>query len=132
MNASSTIKIASLVCLISVIFGAFGAHALRAMIDAASLENWKTATHYQFNHGVALFIVAILMLHVNNKLLKYAAIFFSLGILFFSGSLYFLSLRSLFSVNLMWLGPLTPIGGLCFMIGWLCLFIAGFNISKTN
>ena len=129
MKYNTILKIASLLALVAVAFGAFGAHGLRDKIDAHSLEIWETATHYQFYHVFALIATAIFIRNENTKLLQMATRFFILGIALFSGSLYLLAIKSLFIVDLFWLGPVTPIGGLCLMIAWLCLFL---SFSKKN
>jgi len=95
---------------LAVVAGAFGAHALAERIPSTSLEVWKTAVLYQFIH-----VLAILSLKAHVRTILY---WFS-GILLFSGSLYVLSTSGLHSVNLSWLGPVTPIGGLLFILGWL-------------
>ena len=129
MTYKTILKVASLLAAFAVVLGAFGAHGLREKIDARSLENWDTATRYQFYHVFGLFIVALLMMKNDSKQMQFAARFFCAGILFFCGSLYFLALRALFSFNLLWLGPITPLGGLCFIIGWVFLFL---SINKMN
>lgn len=112
-----------------VALGAFGAHALAELLSARSLEIWRTAVDYQMIHALALIAVYLLWSRglpdtapVNSRMsigLKLAGWGFLVGVLLFSGSLYALSLgaSSLF-------GPVTPVGGLSFMIGWTGLFIA--------
>lgn len=95
---------------LAVVAGAFGAHGLSSKIPAASLEVWKTGVLYQFIH-----VFAILALGANHR----SNIFWLLGILLFSGSLYVLSTNSLHGLNPSWLGPVTPVGGLLFILGWL-------------
>ncbi len=109
--------------LLAVLAGAFGAHGLRGMIDPRGLEVFQTAVSYQMYHALALILVAVLAgLGCSRRLLTIAAGFFAVGILFFSGSLYLLVLS-----KLIWLGPITPLGGLCFMIGWALVFAAGLK-----
>jgi uncharacterized membrane protein YgdD (TMEM256/DUF423 family) len=110
--------------LIAVILGAFGAHALRAQLDQASMSVWQTAVQYQFFHTLALLAVAKLALQMPRPLLTFSAAFFTVGLLMFSGSLYLLAVG-----GPRWLGPVTPVGGLCFMIGWACL---GFAALSAN
>lgn len=129
MKISTIIKFASFFAIISVAFGAFGAHALREKIDMRSLEVWETATRYQFYHVFALFIVAFLKMKSDSKILNTVARFFIYGILLFSGSLYFIATKSLMEVDLTWLGPFTPLGGLCFIIGWLLLIISSIKMN---
>lgn len=124
MNSKLQIQIAGLMGLLAVVCGAFGAHSLKPLLDEAALQNWDTASRYQFYHSLAILIVALLGKGMNNKLLERSALFFFLGVIFFSGSLYLLSIRSLVSFNLLWLGPITPIGGLFFILGWITLILS--------
>ncbi len=110
--------------LLSVILGAFAAHGLRGKLDENAIGIFQTAAHYQLNHGFALILCGILVYQFQtlpNSLfwLKISAFAFTFGIVFFSGSLYALALTSQ-----KWLGPITPIGGLLFILGWIC-FILG-------
>jgi len=107
-----------------VILGAFGAHGLEGKVSDGQLETWKTAVDYQFYHTVALLFLATFS-RAKNTFIKLSYIMFTLGILFFSGSLYLLSTYTLTGFGKpALLGPITPIGGVCFIIGWLALFIA--------
>jgi uncharacterized membrane protein YgdD (TMEM256/DUF423 family) len=115
------IIIASVFGILAVILGAFGAHALKSLLDPAGLEVWKTAVSYHFYHTLALLFVSILPAS-NSKVVNMAAWFFSLGIIFFSGSLYLISAKEILNITqLSVLGPLTPIGGLFFILGWFSL-----------
>jgi len=107
---------------LSVILGAFGAHGLKKLIDDHTLIIYETAVRYQFYHVFALGLVGILYKEYSGKLLYFAGLFFIIGICLFSGSLYILTYK--FAANnegLNWAGPITPIGGLFFIIGWICL-----------
>ncbi|MEL0289319.1 MAG: DUF423 domain-containing protein, partial [Gammaproteobacteria bacterium] len=104
---------------ISVMLGAFGAHALKVRLSADALSAFQTAVQYQMVHSLALIAVGFWLLrHPEDALSRYAALAFCFGILFFSGSLYGLTLG-----GPRWLGPVTPIGGTLFIAGWL-LFAA--------
>jgi len=111
--------------LVAVALGAFGAHALKAKLSPAMLSVWQTAVNYQFYHVLALLLVAVL-LHFGwqSRWLVVAGACFLAGMLLFSGSLYWLALG-----GPSWLGPITPFGGLSFMMGWLMLFIAGLKLQ---
>lgn len=110
---------------LSVILGAFGAHALEAKLGPDLLQTYETGARYQMYHGLALLAVGLLYGHLPVKALKYAAIFFIAGIILFSGSLYLLAMLKMSGqVGLGSFGLVTPVGGLCFIIGWI-LFIAG-------
>jgi len=114
--------------LTAVMAGAFGAHALRATLAPRSLEVFQTASTYQMYHALALVMIAGLSasgLRLNRKWLTSSAVFITLGVVLFCGSLYGLTLT-----QLAWLGPVTPLGGLCFMLGWLSLLVAGFGSHK--
>ncbi len=112
--------------VLAVITGAFGAHGLKAKLGPDEMKVWHTAVEYQFYHTLALLFVAVLSRQPLN-LYAYSAWAFGLGILLFSGSLYLLSTKSLHQLPVSVLGPVTPIGGLFFIIGWVCLFIAAFK-----
>jgi len=106
--------IASLLGALTVAVGAFGAHGLKEILEQNNrFANFETAVKYQFYHVFALFIAAILMDKYSEKMMTYAGYSFMGGILFFSGSLYILSLT-----NVTKWGAVTPIGGLLFIIGW--------------
>lgn len=108
---------------IAVIFGAFGAHGLEGKINDSSIENWKTAVNYQFYHTFAILFLSTFS-RAKNGLINFAYFAFVLGIFLFSGSLYLLSTREITGLSASFLGPVTPIGGLCFILGWISLFVA--------
>lgn len=121
MNRRIGIVACILGCL-AVMLGAFGAHFLKVSLSVTELENWKTGVNYQFYHTLALFVISNLKL--RSRIINYSAVFFVLGIFFFSGSLYLLSTHSLTGLSVAIFGPITPLGGLCFIIGWLTMFLA--------
>ncbi len=108
--------------LLSVVFGAFGAHALEEKLSPKMLDTFEVAVRYQMYHGLGLIIVAWALSQWQNSLTTAAGWCFIAGILIFSGSLYILSLT-----NTSWLGAITPIGGLAFIAGWGCLIITAFR-----
>jgi uncharacterized membrane protein YgdD (TMEM256/DUF423 family) len=115
---------ASLFGAIAVIFGAFGAHSLKNVLSSGALEVWAKGVEYQFYHSFALLFLSLLAIK-EDKLLKWSYVFFTLGIIFFSGSLYLLATRELLNMAFLnYIGPVTPIGGLCFILGWALLFVA--------
>ena len=125
MNSEKTLKIAAFFGFLSVLIGAFGAHGLEGvLIENQSLETYKTAVNYQFYHTLALLLVGVLMMSNPSKYLIRSAKMFVYGILFFSGSLYLLSLT-----NYTFIGVVTPIGGLFFIFGWLALYKSFSNIG---
>ncbi len=112
--------------LTAVVLGAFGAHALKTSFTATGSENWKTAVSYQFYHTLALLFLSTFSKH-RSRLIKLAYIAFSVGIILFSGSLYLLSLRNIIPLNISFIGPVTPLGGLFLIIGWLCMLLAALK-----
>jgi uncharacterized membrane protein YgdD (TMEM256/DUF423 family) len=118
---------ASLLGMLAVITGAFGAHSLKAVLSAKELEVWHTAVQYNFYHVFALLFLSTFK-GAENKLINAAYYLFTVGILFFSGSLYLLSCRNIIGWGwLVYMGPVTPLGGLLFIWGWLMLAIAAFR-----
>lgn len=110
--------------LTAVILGAFGAHGLEGKISDKHIDAWKTAVDYQFYHTLALLFLATFS-RAKNIFIRLSYISFILGIVLFSGSLYLISTHSLTDVgSLSVLGPITPIGGLCFVVGWIGLLVA--------
>ena len=124
------LKTAAVLGALSVILGAFGAHALKHLITDKNLQTFETGVRYQFYHVIALFITGILYKDFTNNYLEWAGRLFCLGILLFSGSLYLLSFIELTNMlGLKWVGAITPLGGVCFITGWLLLAL---GISKKN
>jgi uncharacterized membrane protein YgdD (TMEM256/DUF423 family) len=115
--------IGSVLGFLGVVFGAFGAHALRSRLSVEMLAVFETAVRYQMYHTFALLIVAAAIGRIGDaSLLVMAGWFFFAGILLFSGSLYALAFT-----NVGMLGALTPVGGLLFLIGWGCLILFGIG-----
>jgi uncharacterized membrane protein YgdD (TMEM256/DUF423 family) len=103
--------------LLSVIIGAFNSHAFKKILPYTALESIDVGLRYMMYHGLALLILSILS--IEEK--KWIAIFFIVGTIFFSFSIFLLSIQSRVNIELSWLGPITPIGG-CFLIfGWILL-----------
>lgn len=100
----------------SVAAGAFGAHALKSILDPPMLAVYETAARYHMYHALGLFIVAWLSRETKSPLAVKAGWLLCLGILLFSGSLYVVALA-----GIKWMGALTPLGGVSFIAGWSCL-----------
>jgi uncharacterized membrane protein YgdD (TMEM256/DUF423 family) len=113
---------------LAVAFGAFGAHGLKDRLEPEDIEVFKTAVHYQMIHGIALILTGILLKSKPSKNLANAALSFILGIFLFSGSLYLITLGKLTHGDLRWVGPITPIGGIAFIVGWALMLY--HHISK--
>ena len=104
---------------LGVVLGAFGAHALRGSIEPRLMETFQTAVQYQLIHALALLLVSLIIGWLGQSLsFDISAYAFMAGIILFSGSLYGLVLT-----DIRWLGPVTPLGGLCLIIGWLALLV---------
>lgn len=111
---------------LSVAFGAFGAHGLKHRVGPDLLAIFHTGVDYQALHAIALLACGLLALHRPSRSLGAAGWCFVVGSLIFSGSLYVLTLT-----GLRWLGAITPIGGVAFLIGWACLIYAAWQFRQT-
>jgi uncharacterized membrane protein YgdD (TMEM256/DUF423 family) len=104
---------------ISVAAGAFGAHALRSRLTPEYLGVFETAARYQMYHALALLAVAWAITRGSGSTAQWAGWLFVVGTVLFSGSLYALALS-----GIRWLGAITPLGGVAFLAGWLCLALS--------
>ncbi|MCG2610104.1 DUF423 domain-containing protein [Flavobacterium sp. SM15] len=112
---------AALIGAFAIVLGAFGAHGLKAVLDENQLATFETGVKYQMYHALfLLFIGTTALLSEKGKLLIFRLII--LGVLFFSGSIYLLSTASLTGIATKFIGPITPIGGLFLIAGWVVLF----------
>ncbi|MBI5857027.1 MAG: DUF423 domain-containing protein [Sphingobacteriales bacterium] len=112
-----------------VALGAFGAHGLQKITeDEKILHGFQTAVQYQMYHALALLAVALLSGKFPGQWIKRAGYFFIAGVILFSGSLYLLTFLKLQeSGAVKWVGPITPVGGIGFILGWLCILLAVFR-----
>ena len=108
--------IGSLFAALSVLLGAFGAHGLKNRLSIEDLAIFETAVRYQMYHALGILLMGVASFYLTEKLVSVPAYFLILGIIIFSGSLFLLVFT-----NLRWFGAITPIGGLCLIIGWLLL-----------
>jgi uncharacterized membrane protein YgdD (TMEM256/DUF423 family) len=117
--------IAAISGLSAVILGAFGAHALKGKIADNLLQAFQTGNQYQMYHTLALVGLGALLLNLSHipKPMAFVGYFWVCGMILFSGSLYVLALG-----GPAWLGPITPIGGLLLILGWLSLFFGIWKI----
>ena len=123
MTAKGVLITAGILGAISVGIGAFGAHGLKDLLAAnGRADTFETAVKYQFYHTLALFLLGLLMVNHNVPQFTYAAYSFLAGTVVFSGSLYILCLT-----NVGWLGAITPLGGVGFILGWIFLVL---GVSK--
>lgn len=110
----------SINALISVLLGAFGAHALKARLSTEMMDIFQTGVQYHFYHALGLLAVGIIAYHLpESSWLRWSGWLMFAGILIFSGSLYILS-----TTGIKWLGAITPIGGTAFIIAWVLLTVA--------
>jgi uncharacterized membrane protein YgdD (TMEM256/DUF423 family) len=110
---------------VGVAAGAFGAHGLKARLSAEMLAIFETGVRYQMYHAFALLFVAWASSRFSGSLLTTAGWLFVVGTILFSGSLYLLSLT-----ETRWLGAITPLGGVAFLGGWLCLAWAALKSNQ--
>ena len=125
MTAKFILSFASIAGAIAVGLGAFGAHALKSKLKANGLlDTYQTAVQYHFYHTLALLFIGLLMSRFQSQWLNYSGYAMIIGLILFSGSLYIMCFT-----NVRWLGAITPIGGVGFILGWAFLLLA---VLKTN
>lgn len=110
---------------LAVVLGAFGAHGLQKVVSPDRVAIYQTGVQYQMYHALALILTGLLSERILNSFLSYAGVMFVAGVVLFSGSLYLIV--SLYAMNRTvpkGVGILTPIGGLFFILGWVCLLVS--------
>ncbi len=117
--ASTVLAAGSMLAFLAVLAGAFGAHGLKNMLSDYEMEVFKTAVQYHMMHALAILLVGVLMRQSPETTLSAVAWLMVAGIVLFSGSLYVLAIS-----GQKWLGAVTPLGGLCFLLAWLMLLWA--------
>ena len=131
MLAHRLLFLASLLGATGVTLGAFGAHALRErLIAAGTLSTWDKAVLYHLIHALAVLVVGVSTAAFDQRgeqWLRRAGFSWTLGVVFFSGSLYALALG-----GPRWLGPVTPLGGLAMIAGWIFVMVAGTRVRRPN
>jgi len=118
-TAKLFLSLGSISGALAVMIGAFGAHGLKGKLTEEMLAIYKTGVEYHFYHTLALLAVGLVALHFKSPLLTASGYSIAAGIVIFSGSLYALSIS-----GIRVLGAITPIGGLCFIAGWVLLALA--------
>jgi uncharacterized membrane protein YgdD (TMEM256/DUF423 family) len=114
MNQTTATRIAAILGFLGVTLGAFGAHGLKGLLAQNHMADvWEKAVFYHFIHAVMMFVLA-----ARKPFPAVAWWGFFIGIIFFSGSLYLLAVT-----NVLWLGAITPVGGVSFLVGWGCLIL---------
>lgn len=125
MDKSSLAKGATLGC-IAVIFGALGAHALKEVLLPEQLLSFEIGVRYQMYHALAIIVLAVVVKNKSSKLLVTAVNLFFWGVILFSGSIYLLTLKTILAADfLKFVGPITPIGGIILVFGWILLIWEG-------
>ncbi len=123
-----TLLFASFLGGLSVIFGAFGAHALKKILNEEQLKSFETGVKYQMYHAIVLLFIGY-NFNLETTSEKYMAYSFMVGIILFSFSIYGLVISSAKDKKIKILGPVTPLGGLFLVIGWCLLFYSNFNMD---
>lgn len=115
--------IGSIAMAFAVGLGAFGAHGLKEMLSDEMLEIFETGVKYHFYHAIGLLVIGLVaQLMPSSSLLQWSGWLMLAGIIIFSGSLYILSIS-----GIRWMGAITPIGGLCFIVAWVLLALASWQ-----
>jgi uncharacterized membrane protein YgdD (TMEM256/DUF423 family) len=131
MTYRATLRASGILGALGVGLGAFGAHALQDLLTNRGMtETWKTAVTYHLLHTVALLALAAWMRSAESEqrsCLRWVPTAWILGIVLFSGSLYGLALG-----GPRWLGPVTPVGGLCLIAGWCMIVVAAPHPKRTG
>ena len=112
----------SIIAALSVLLGAFGAHGLKSRVSAADLYIFETGVKYQMYHALGLILIGFIGFHYRQEILTIPAYLLLTGTFIFSGSLYILVLT-----NIRWFGAVTPVGGICLVLGWILL---SYNIYR--
>jgi len=128
MSNPHILRWAALSGALAVGIGAFGAHGLKPHLSEYQISIFEKGVQYHFVHTLALLAVGILAERAGNTTwTHWSARLFATGIALFSGSLYLLACRDLLPFSVAWAGPVTPLGGLCFIAGWVVLGIREFR-----
>lgn len=116
---------------LAVVFGAFGAHALKEVLTTQQLTSFETGVKYQMYHAIVLLFLFVMSQKLTHIFFERAAQFIFFGVLFFSGSIYLLTLKNLVGVEaLKYAAPITPIGGGLLIVGWMFILL-GVLKSKS-
>ena len=120
-----------------VMLGALGAHWLRGKLEAGIVNHFQyeafdKASKYQLLHSLALLFIFIICREKTSKLLRAGGWLFGAGIVCFSGSIYALSTQNVCGMNFAFLGPVTPLGGMMLIAGWICLFVYALRTYRSD
>lgn len=130
----STLRLCAVLGALAVALGAFGAHGLKSLVGPDQLLTFGTGVRYHFYHTLAIGLAAGLWVvpGVDRGRLRWAVRAWAAGVVLFSGSLYLLALAEVLPVAVRWLGPVTPLGGVFFIGGWVMLFAAAGRTLATD
>lgn len=117
--------------ILAVVLGAFGAHALRDNIDEKMMHAYETGIQYHFYHLFAMIFCVLYMQFNQNFTLQKSFYLFLAGIVCFSGSLYGMAFASSSGTSMKFLGPITPLGGVLFILAWAYMFWSVYKTSKS-
>ncbi len=123
--------VGSILGLLAVILGAFGAHGLKSLVSPEKITSFETGVRYQMLHALLLLFIGMAkVLAVGQKRLLFMFVF--IGVLLFSGSIYLLSMNELMSFDFKKIGFVTPIGGTILIVGWVLLTAYFFKLKTNN
>lgn len=127
------LKTATIIGALSVALGAFAAHSLKSNVSDYAVDIFETGVRYQFYHAFALLASGILYKEFTNNFVRWSGRCFIAGIILFSGSLYLLTfIKAAVKPGYDWVGAITPVGGLFFIVGWVCLFLGIFKRTSSG
>lgn len=125
MSSKSILITAGTLGAIAVMLGALGAHALKDALTAAQIDSFNTAVRYQMWHALALLALALMGDKIKGQMPIFW--FWFIGVILFSGSIYLLNIDELINRNFSFLGPITPLGGISLIMGWILLVIGALR-----
>lgn len=126
------LRTGAIMMALGVIFGAFGAHVLKDIVASDRLDIFETAVRYQMYHGLGLLLLGTLLYFRRTPLMRFVGWLFAGGTLLFSGSLYLLTFADTVALPTQYIGPLTPLGGLLLVAGWVLLTISTFQENEKR
>ena len=121
MDKKTVISAAAIACL-AVVFGAFGAHGLKSLVNTEAVSSFEVGVRYQMYHALALLFIG-LSTAIPQKAKQLVLLLFVLGIVLFSGSIYLLSLKEVLPFAVSKIAFLTPVGGFAFIVGWIIFIV---------
>ena len=128
----NTLALGTILMVIAIILGAFGAHALEARLTPDQLDTFETGVRYHFYHALSILIIALLSQQRTGLGLSLPVLLIVLGVICFSGSIYLLATRDLHGLPVGFLGPVTPIGGSLLIIAWVIITIRLLRLPAST